>query len=288
MFKTLLLTTLALFSFAGNSVLCRYALKDDIIDPSSFTAIRLASGAVFLLVLVSFKNRSTFDWRRGSWSSSFLLFLYAAAFSFSYVTLDTGTGALILFGSVQVTMVLMSLFKGKMLLPSEWIGLIVAFSGLAILLIPSATAPTVSGFIFMAVSGISWGFYTLAGRHSAQPLADTANIFLRSLAFIVVLVFFNLGSAKITEDGIVLAVISGAITSGLGYAIWYSALAGLSLSQAAIFQLTVPMIAAFGGVIFSNEAITTQLAIASLLILGGVLVVTLGQKYTRLPLKKTP
>lgn len=279
--KSILLTILALLAFAGNSILCRYALKGAAIDASSFTTIRLISGAVFLVALVLFKNRGKFDWKSGSWSSSLFLFLYSVAFSFSYVSLNTGIGALILFGFVQLTMILVSLAQGNKLLIIEWTGLIIAFSGLALLLLPSATAPSLIGFILMAIAGISWGFYTLAGKGAQDPIMQTATNFLRTIPFVIVLLILSLNNITMTNEGILLAIVSGTVTSGLGYAIWYAAINGLSITQAAVLQLTVPIIAAFGGVLFTNEAITTDLIISSILVLGGILVVTLGKKYQR-------
>ncbi len=280
MLKKLLLITIALLAFAGNSVLCRYALKGDVIDASSFTAIRLISGAVFLIGLVACKNSFNVNWKGGSWLSAFWLFLYAAAFSFAYITLKTGIGALILFGAVQVTMILVGLFGGKQLQLMEWFGLILAFSGLAYLLIPSSTSPSLIGCLLMAISGVAWGFYTLAGKGSVNPLVDTANNFLKTMPFVLLLVaiFINFYDIKMTSDGVMLAIVSGAITSGLGYAIWYSVLDTISITQAAVIQLTVPIIAAFGGVTFSSEAITMQLVVSSLLVLGGVFIVVAAKK----------
>ena len=276
--KNILLTIVALLAFAGNSILCRYALKGDAIDASSFTVIRLFSGVTVLIVLVMFKNRGKLEWRMGSWFSSLFLFIYMITFSFAYISLETGVGALILFGFVQVTMVLVSLTKGDKLRPFEWAGLIIAFSGLTFLLLPSAAAPSLFGFMLMAISGIAWGFYTLAGKGSDNPLTDTANNFLRTIPFVVVLIFLTVDTTKVTPDGIILALISGAITSGLGYAVWYAALAGLSITQASALQLTVPIIAAFGGIIFSSEQITATLLVSSTLVLGGILLVILTKK----------
>lgn len=279
MLKTILLTVLALLAFAGNSVLCRLALNDGVIDAASFTSIRLFSGALFLVFLVTIRTKKTIDIKKGNWLSALFLFVYAAAFSYAYISLDTGTGALILFGSVQITMILYGLINGKKLILVEWLGLFVAFVGLAILLMPGATAPSLTGFSLMAVSGIAWGFYTLAGRGSKTPLIDTANNFLRTLPFIGFLMLLTLANTQLSNQGIILAIVSGTITSGLGYAIWYSALAGLTVTNAAIIQLSVPIIAALGGVIFSNETINIELIISSLLVLGGVLIVIMGKHF---------
>ena len=282
MFKTILLTVLALLAFAGNSVLCRLALNDNIIDAASFTSIRLFSGAIFLLLLISINVHKSpqkiINIKAGSWLSALFLFIYAGAFSYAYISLDTGTGALILFGSVQVTMILSDIFKGKKLLLAEWLGLIIAFIGLIILLMPSASAPSLTGFLLMAISGIAWGFYTLAGRGSKTPLVDTTNNFLRTLPFIGLLMLLTLSNIELSNQGILLAIISGTMTSGLGYAIWYSALSGLTVKHAAIIQLSVPVIAAIGGVIFSNETINIELITSSFLVLGGVLTVIMGKQ----------
>jgi len=276
--KTILLTLFALVAFAGNSVLCRYALKDEMIDASSFTAIRLISGAVFLSLLLIIKGRGQFEWRAGNWSSSLFLFIYTVAFSFAYINLDTGVGALILFGFVQVTMVFNNIAKGNKLRIMEWLGLLVAFSGLVLLLLPSASAPSLFGFILMAISGVAWGFYTLAGKGAVSPTLLTGGNFLRTVPLVILMVLFNLESVSISHEGVLLAVVSGAITSGLGYAVWYAAINGLNITQAAVLQLTVPIIATFGGVLFSNELISIQLLTSSLLVLGGILIVILGNR----------
>ncbi|MCG6202313.1 DMT family transporter [Psychromonas antarctica] len=281
MLKTILLTALALLAFAGNSVLCRLALYDGVIDAASFTSIRLLSGIVFLLFLVAMRTKGKINLRSGSWLSAFFLFLYAIAFSYSYISVDTGTGALILFASVQGTMIVYGLLKGQRLLCLEWVGLFAALLGLFVLLMPGASAPSLMGFALMSISGIAWGGYTLAGKGSKTPLLDTTNNFLRTLPFIVLLTILTLQQVQISNQGLMLAIVSGAVTSGLGYAIWYSALARLTVTQAATIQLTVPIIATFGGVLFSNEMITIKLIISSILVLGGVLVVTLGKRYVK-------
>lgn len=277
--KTVLYTLIALIAFAGNSVLCRLALNENIIDAASFTSIRLFSGAIFLLVLVFATTKQGLDLKKKNWPSAFYLFLYASAFSFAYITLDTGAGALILFGVVQVTMICVGILKGKKLLLVEWIGLFVAFLGLVILLLPGSSAPSLLGFALMSLSGLAWGFYTLAGQGSKTPLVDTANNFLKTLPFVAVLMLFTLNDVQLSSQGVLLAVVSGAITSGLGYAIWYLVLTLINVTHAAILQLSVPIIAAFGGVIFAGERITIQLTLSSVLVLGGVLIVILGKQY---------
>ncbi|MEW6981285.1 DMT family transporter [Colwelliaceae bacterium 6471] len=278
MLKTTLLTALALLAFAGNSVLCRLALTDNVIDAASFTSIRLFSGSILLVFLMAIKSKKHLDMTRGSWLSACFLYLYAIAFSYSYITLETGVGALVLFGSVQVTMIVVSLLKGKKLILVEWAGLLLAFGGLTTLLLPGTSAPSPIGFALMAISGIAWGFYTLAGRGSEKPLIDTTNNFLRTLPFVAITILFTFNDTQISNRGVILAIVSGAITSGLGYAIWYSVLPSLKVTQAAIIQLAVPIIAAFGGVIFAHEVITTKLLISSMLVLGGVFIVTISKQ----------
>lgn len=261
-----------MLAFATNSILCRYALQGDEIDASSFTAIRLLSGAISLLLLVSIKKRGLVNIKQGSWLTSLVLFVYAVTFSYAYISLNTGAGALILFASVQLTMVLVSLFKGKMLSIFEWIGLITAFSGLSYLLLPGVTPPPIIGSVLMVISGVAWGFYTLAGKGATNPLLKTTNHFLRTIPFIAILFLFTFEDSSISTAGLLLAITSGAMTSGLGYAIWYLALNGLTVTQAAVAQLTVPIIATFGGVLFVNESVTMQLIIATVLVLGGMLI----------------
>ena len=277
--KTILCTILALIAFAGNSVLCRLALGESAIDAASFTAIRILSGIIVLTVISTIAQNSTQTTSRGSWQASFWLFLYAIAFSFAYISLQTGVGALILFGSVQFTMILAGLLSGNRLHFFEWSGVIVAFSGFVYLVLPGLSSPSLSGFILMAIAGIAWGFYTLAGKGSRNPLADTTFNFMRTLPLVLILIALSFKYAAISSQGILLAVISGAITSGIGYTIWYIALGGLTAVQAAVLQLLVPVIAALGGVVFSNETITLRLILSSLMILGGILAVILGKHY---------
>jgi drug/metabolite transporter (DMT)-like permease len=277
--KTLILTILALIAFAANSVLCRMALGENTIDASSFTVIRLLSGVLVLLAIVKVTNRKKSLSSTGSWFASLMLFLYAMTFSFAYMTLDTGTGALILFGAVQITMIFISLFSGNRLHLSEWIGLSIAFMGFVYLVLPGATAPSAIGFILMSVAGIAWGIYTLKGRGSDAPLLDTCSNFLRAIPFVIVLAITAVNTAQYSIEGILLAALSGGVASGIGYTIWYSALGGLSTTQAAVVQLSVPVIAALGGVIFVSETLTQRLTLSALMILGGILLVVLGRYY---------
>jgi len=273
----LVFTTLALIAFAANSVLCRLALGGKTIDAAGFTSIRLLSGAIVLLCILKLKDTKSGSSTRGSWSAAFMLFLYAVTFSFAYLTLNTGTGALILFGSVQITMILKSYLSGTRLLLMEWVGVFVAFSGIVYLVLPGVTAPSLTGFSLMTLAGIAWGLYTLEGRGSTNPLADTSNNFLRSIPFVIVLCLFFFHNVHMTRQGIILAAISGSITSGVGYTLWYTALRGLSATQAAVVQLSVPVIAGFGGVVFVSEQINLRLTLSALLTLGGILMVILSR-----------
>ncbi|MDH5648984.1 MAG: DMT family transporter [Gammaproteobacteria bacterium] len=277
--KTLILTVLALVAFAANSVLCRLALGDKTIDASSFTVIRLLSGALVLLVIVKSKSNKKGMTARGSWSAGFMLFLYAIAFSYAYITLDTGTGALILFGSVQITMILLSVISGNRLHLTEWLGIAIAFSGFVYLVLPGVSTPPLTGFVLMTTAGIAWGIYTLKGRTSNAPLMDTTFNFLRTVPLVMIVAVITLGHAHYSVEGILLAVLSGAIASGIGYTIWYAALAGLTATQATVVQLSVPVIAALGGVVFVSEVITPRLALSGAMILGGISLVILGRYY---------
>lgn len=283
--KIIASTVFALFAFAANSVLCRLALGTNAIDATSFTTIRLLSGIAILFVLIQLTRliqKPTKDLKlqsKGSWLSAAMLFIYAVAFSFGYISLDTGTGALILFGAVQITMILSNVVTGNKLHLSEWLGLALAFTGFVYLIMPSVTTPSLTGFVLMSISGMAWAFYTLLGRKSKNALNDTAFNFLRTVPFIFILMVFSLDSLHVSSSGIMLAILSGAIASGVGYFVWYIALAGLSVTQAAVLQLFVPIIAALGGVIFTSELITVRLIESSALVLGGILMVILGRYY---------
>ena len=277
--KTIAFTVFALVAFAANSVLCRLALGEETIDASSFTAIRLLSGAIVLLVILQFSGNKNNSSTKGSWLATIMLFVYAASFSFAYITLDTGTGALILFGAVQITMILLSLICGNKLHVTEWVGVTIAFIGFVYLVLPGVSTPSVIGFSLMTIAGVAWGIYTLKGRGSVNPLTDTAYNFARSIPLVIVLAVMSYQTAHISSKGILLAILSGGIASGIGYTIWYFALGGLSTSQAAVVQLSVPVIAALGGVIFVSEKISLRLTLSALLILGGILLVVLGKYY---------
>lgn len=270
------LTALAMLAFAANSLLCRAALQTHSIDPASFTMIRIVSGAVMLGIIASVQSGPNAALKTGSWKEAFALFAYAAAFSFAYVTLPAATGALILFGCVQATMITAGLVRGERLSLLQTLGALAAIGGLVYLLAPGVHAPSPIGAALMAAAGIAWGFYSLLGRGRAgrDPTAATAGNFLRAvpLSALLIVISFNQG-AWFGEEGILLAIASGAITSGVGYAIWYAALKHLAAAQAAIVQLTVPAIAAAGAVLLLGETPSPRLVLASVAILGGVLLV---------------
>jgi drug/metabolite transporter (DMT)-like permease len=268
--KTLVCTIFALVAFAMNSVLCRLALGASAIDAASFSTVRLFSGAFVLLLTSAVFKKGRSASPRGSWTSAILLFLYAVAFSLAYLGLSAGTGALILFGSVQATMLIYALNSGERPHVLEWAGLFVALVGLVYLVFPGLTAPSPFSSALMAVAGISWGFYSLRGRGTRDPLADTTGNFVRALPFVVVVNLIMLRDGHISARGIVFAVLSGALASGVGYVVWYTALKGLTATRAATVQLIVPVLAALGGVILLSENISARLLLAAAMILGGV------------------
>lgn len=268
--QTILLTTLAMIAFASNSLLNRLALGQNTIDATSYTTIRLVSGAVMLFILASLQRKDNSRILRGSWTSAAFLFLYAITFSFAYLSLSTGTGALILFGSVQITMIIVALRSGERPSPLEWAGLFLALGGLVYLVFPGLTAPSPLGSALMTIAGIAWGFYTLRGRGSQNPLGDTAGNFVYSVPMILVILLFSIKNISITPNGILYASLSGALASGVGYAIWYAALRGLTTTRAATVQLSVPVIAAWSGVVFLGENVSIRLFVAGILILGGI------------------
>ncbi len=277
--KTFLYTALALFAFAGNSILCRLALGGELIDAANFTVIRLLSGVFVLVIIFSGTKKDTSVKTKGSWKASIMLFVYAITFSYAYLSLETGAGALILFGAVQITMILMSLLQGNKLYKSEWFGVVVAFAGLVYLVLPDLGSPSLVGFLLMTISGIAWGFYTLVGKGSKNSLSDTTYNFSRTLPFVAILLAITFQLTGLSIQGIVLAALSGGVASAMGYAIWYKALNGLSATQAAVVQLLLPVIAAAGGVLFANEALSVRLIVSSLIIFGGILTVVLGRQY---------
>jgi len=268
--RAIVYTSITMLAFAGNSILCRMALRDGAIDPASFTSIRLLSGALALLLIVRLTSNKSSVREHGSWTSALVLFIYAVCFSYAYISLSAGAGALILFGVVQGTMIAMALWSGDRPNVSEWLGWLLAFGGLVWLLIPGIEAPPAVGATLMALAGIGWGVYSIRGRGETNALVATCSNFVYSIAFVIILTAITVTSANLTDRGILLAVISGAITSGVGYVIWYAALNYLSAMQAALVQLSVPAIAAAGGVILLAEPVSLRLLTSGALILGGI------------------
>lgn len=265
------LTTLALLAFAGNSLLCRAALQHTPIDATSFTTIRLIAGALTLWLLVQLTRRGATG--RGSWPSALALFGYAAAFSFAYVSLPAGTGALLLFGSVQTGMIGWGLVKGERFSPVQWLGLALALAGLVGLLLPGLSAPPIGAALLMISAGLAWAVYSLRGKGAGDALRVTAGNFVRTVPVALVMSLLFMGSAQVDTAGAFYAIASGAITSGIGYAIWYAALPHLKATSAATLQLSVPVIAAVGGIVWLGEPLTLRLLLASLAILGGIALV---------------
>lgn len=270
-----LLVAAAMLAFAGNSVLCRLALRDGGIDAASFTTLRLVSGAVALWLIVRLRDGACAG---GDMWSAFALFAYAAGFSFAYVSLPTGTGALLLFGAVQATMIGRGLLAGERLSPLQWCGLALALGGLTGLLLPGVSAPPMAGALLMVVAGIAWGAYSLRGRIAGDATAKTAGNFLRAVPFALALSAVMLRDARVDAAGIACAVASGALTSGIGYAIWYTALPHLRAASAATVQLSVPALAAIAGIVLLGEPPTWRLALATLAILGGIALVVRARR----------
>lgn len=280
--RTAVYTAFALIAFAANSVLCRLALGETAIDAASFTTIRLVSGTLVLILLVGATGKTSTADDRGNWTSAFMLFLYAVTFSFAYISLNTGTGALILFGSVQATMIIFAVCKGERLRLWGWLGLFAGLAGLTYLVFPGLAAPSPSGAALMAVAGISWGIYSLRGRGSASPVAVTTDNFLRSTPFVLLISLIFFQNLHITFTGAFFASLSGGLTSAIGYVIWYAALRDLSATSAALVQLIVPVLAALGGVVLLSEQLTVRLLLSSAMIIGGVaLALAQRENYVR-------
>lgn len=278
---TLLLTAVALVAFASNSILCRLALGAREIDAASFTLVRVVSGALTLLAIRAAAARKAAPKpptaaRHGPYSAA-LLFIYAAPFSFAYIRLSAGTGALILFACVQATMLIGAIRSGERFKRLEGIGLAIALAGLTYLVSPGLSAPSPLGSALMAIAGISWGLYSLRGRGSADPLGDTTNNFVWAIPLALLVSLAAVRGTHLSVRGIALATASGALASGLGYTVWFAALRGLTAIRAATVQLTVPVLAAAGGVVFLQESVTVRLVASAALILGGVGVALAGR-----------
>jgi drug/metabolite transporter (DMT)-like permease len=278
--RTLVLTAAALVCFAANSLLCRAALRPGLLDPASFTAVRLAAGAVALGLLARRGGRTHAG--AGGWWSATALFAYAIFFSWAYLRLTAGMGALLLFGAVQVTMFVGGRAAGQRPRATDWLGLGLAAAGLLLLTAPSVAAPDRAGALAMLTAGAAWGLYTLRGRGEARPLLANAGNFLRTLpgaaAALVAAPVLLGGPLHATPAGLLLAAVSGAVTSGLGYAIWYAALAGLTPVRAGLVQLAVPVLAALGGVVLLGEQVSARLVASAVLVLGGIALALLARQ----------
>lgn len=284
-FRLFFLTSLTMIAFAGNSLLCRAALMHTGIDAASFTTIRLISGAIMLWLLA--RMGSVIRVGRGSWLSAFALFVYAAGFSFAYISLPASMGALLLFGMVQVTMIGHGIRTGERLLKRQMVGLVIALAGLVGLLLPGLSAPPLFGSILMLASGAAWGIYSLRGRGAGDPLVVTSGNFIRAVPFAAVLSVLMAAHTSLDSAGFFYAVASGALTSGLGYAIWYTVLPALKSAKAATVQLSVPVIAGLGGALLLGEPISVRLVLASLAILGGVALVIFEKQRAKNSLHET-
>ena len=278
--RLFILTLLAMIAFASNSLLCRFALKQTRIDAATFTSIRILSGAVALWLIMSMRRRADRAPLKGNWPSALALFVYAAAFSFAYITLSAATGALLLFGAVQATMIFWSLRKGESLHARQLIGLTIALAGLVALLFPGLSAPPLVGAILMLGAGLAWGIYSLRGRGTSNAISATAGNFLRAVPFAVVLSIAFIPRMSVDPAGIAYAILSGAIASGVGYVIWYTALSNLKAASAATVQLAVPVLTAAGGILLLGEPLTIRFMLASIAVLGGIALVVIARRPT--------
>ena len=271
------LTSLAMIAFACNSLLCRLALKHTGIDAASFTTIRLVSGAVMLWLVVQMR-RGTHS-GRGNWQSALTLFVYAAGFSFAYVSMPASTGALLLFGAVQATMIGHGIWRGERLLRLQVVGLVLALGGLVGLLVPGLSAPPLLSALLMLSAGVAWGIYSLRGKSVGDPLNVTTGNFLRAVPIVAALSVLMHNGASLDSAGFWYAFLSGALASGMGYVIWYTTLPAMKATNAATVQLSVPVLAALGGIAFLGESVTLRLVLHSIAILGGIaLVILVKQK----------
>ncbi|MCP4865930.1 MAG: DMT family transporter [Alteromonas sp.] len=269
--KLVLLAVLAMTAFAANSLLCRMALVETDIDPASFTFWRLTSGALMLTLLVVMRNQKPLQ--EGNMASAIALFVYAAGFSFAYISMTTGAGALLLFGAVQVTMISWGLFKGERMSTLQWGGFLLALVGLILLLLPNAAVPQLSSALMMLAAGIAWGVYSLKGKGAKFPIEATAGNFIRSTPLALVLLVIFWPGGEFHAEGMAYAVASGAIASALGYALWYSILVHIAAIKAATLQLSVPVLAVFAGWLFLDEPVTLRIILSSLAVIGGVAMV---------------
>lgn len=279
----------AMVAFAGNSLLCRMALGSGAIDAASFTLIRFGSGTAVLLLLAAVSGTLPRASRGGNWLSAAVLFIYAFPFAFAYAWLATGTGALVLFGTVQLTMIAAGLRAGERPSPFDWVGLTLALAGLVWLVMPGlSTSPSPPGVALMAVAGMAWGLYSLIGRDSVSPVADVTGTFVRMMPAMLAVLALTWPSTHASLRGATLAALSGAVTSGGGYVIWYHALRHLTATRASILQLSVPALAALGGTLALAEPVTVRLLTAAALILGGVALSIVGRTRTAPSFRPAP
>jgi drug/metabolite transporter (DMT)-like permease len=271
--RGVILTVLAMFCFAANSVLCRLALGPHLIDPASFTTVRVLSAAAVLTVIVRLSGRPLSKVTVVNWKAIVVLFAYLIFFSLAYARLSTGTGALILFGAVQLTMFSAALYQGEHFPLLCWIALAIALLGLVYLVLPGLTAPDPIGATYMAISGVAWGVFSLLARNVDDPVEANASNFIYCLPLVTLINLYSASTVGVTAAGAGFAAASGAVASGIGYTLWYAALRHLSGTNAATVQLSVPALAAFGGVLFLSEPVTTRLLVASGALLGGVAVI---------------
>lgn len=277
MLRIVVLTLFTMLAFSGNSLLCRAALLQTDIDAASFTSIRLVSGALMLWLLVSLRANSKHN--EGSWLSAATLFIYAATLSFAYAGLPAGLGAILLFGAVQVTMISWGIKTGECFSVKQWLGLVLAFAGLIGLMLPGVSAPPLISSLLMIGSGVAWGLYSLRGKGTGNPIAVTAGNFARAVPFSIILSVLFFKHMSLDPLGVAYAITSGAITSGLGYTIWYTVVPALRASSAATIQLCSPVLTSIAGVVFLQEELTLRLLLSSVVILGGIALVI----YSRQP-----
>ncbi len=271
-------TALAMVAFAGNSILCRLALKTTAIDPVSFTTTRMISAALTLAILLRLRGKPLLG--AGNWKSAFALFVYAGGFSLAYVNLTAGTGALLLFGAVQLSMITISLWRGERMSWLQMLGLVSALAGLVTLVFPGLEAPPLTSSALMIGAGVAWGIYSLRGRGAGDPTAVTAGNFMRTVPMTVLFSILFYKQFQTDPMGLCYAFLSGAVTSGVGYAIWYRALPGLKPLEASVVQLSVPIIAAFGGIILLGEGLSLRLGLAAFAVLGGIFLVIVEKSRT--------
>ncbi len=278
--RTLALTSAALVGFASNSLLTRAALATHELDPATFTLVRVLAGAVTIVVLVALRGRPATE--RGSWSSAAALAGYAIFFTLAYNRINASVGALVLFGAVQTTMMSVGLVRGERLGAIDWIGVALAIAGLLVFAVPGVTAPDPLGTAMMAIGGACWGVYSLAGQRARDPLAETAGNFIRALIPIAVFAAVSLPSRHVTTPGVLLAVVSGSLASGVAYTIWYAVLPAVAAWRAAIVQTGTPLLTAIAAIVFLDETFTVRLLIASALVITGVLLTVLPALHRRL------